>query len=206
MYECRYFYVNLKPPQCWLKLVPQSGWGFSPLTNSQIDSFPRGMESDVFVWTDIPRDPPSFGVMDTYKGVRNYKYRALINRREGLHVGWILEDICESVRCCVASPGYECLFPWPARHPYCLLRFSRFNWTSGSAKRQNKAAPIMCCSTDLLVLFFLHYSFTFHHHFPVDCKCSQFMISRKSVDSLSPPTLLTGDLFLYVYICDSNIM
>lgn len=129
MCECSYLYVNVKPLQCWLKLVPLLGWGFPPLTDTQIACFPRGMESDVFVWTDIPRDPPSFGVMDTYKGVGNYKYRALINRREGPCAGWITEDICESVRCCVASPGHECLFPWPARHPSCLLRFTRFNRT-----------------------------------------------------------------------------
>lgn len=73
------------------------------MTDTHIANFPHGMESSVFVWTEIPRDLPSFRVMDTYKGVGNYKYRALINSGEGPRAGWIIEDVCESVLCCVAA-------------------------------------------------------------------------------------------------------
>lgn len=54
-----------------------------------------------FVCTEIPRDQLSFRVLHTYKGVGNYKYRAVINRMDGLRAGWIMEDICESVCLCI---------------------------------------------------------------------------------------------------------
>lgn len=59
------------------------------------------MKLDVFVCTEIPRDQLSFRVLHTYKGVGNYKYRAVINRMDSLRAGWIMEDICESVCLCI---------------------------------------------------------------------------------------------------------
>lgn len=85
-----------------------SDWRYShchegdfPSTNQQIASFPHGMKLDVFVCTEIPRDQVSFRVLLTYKGVGNYKYRAVINRMDSLRAGWIMEDICESVCLCI---------------------------------------------------------------------------------------------------------
>lgn len=76
------------------------------MTNQQIAGFPHGMHLNVFVCTEIPRDQLSFRVIHTphtYKGVRNYKYRTVINRIDIPCAGWIIEDICvcESVRLCI---------------------------------------------------------------------------------------------------------
>lgn len=76
------------------------------MSNQQIAGFPHGMHLNVFVCAEIPRDQLSFREIDTphtYKGVRNYKYRTVINRIDIPCAGWIIEDICvcESVRLCI---------------------------------------------------------------------------------------------------------
>lgn len=80
---------------------PRCREGDFPSTNQQNASFPHGMKLDVFVRTEIPRDQLSFRVVHMYKGVGNYKYRAVINRMDSLRAGWITEDICESVCLCI---------------------------------------------------------------------------------------------------------
>lgn len=146
MCEYSHLHANVKPPHCWLTLYPLSGSGFPPPTDAQIACFPRGKESGVFVWTEIPRDPPSFGVMDTYKGVGNYKYRALINRREGsvrrLDYGGRLW-ICALLRCLPWAPVSVPMTCSVSLVPAAFLQVQHDS--SGLVKPQYKAAgPLKC--------------------------------------------------------------